>query len=67
MWYMLFGLGLWLLCGYIGVAWFHKYLKEECGCDDADVERRIPKVYILTGPTALAATVLTIRHFRKGE
>ena len=65
MWYMLFGLGLWLLCGYIGVALWHKYMEEEF-----QAKSSISFFHMLTGPCALVASVWTIhktKQEKKGE
>ena len=50
MWYMVVGLGLWILCGCIGVRWLRKDMKKEYGVSDEDFYKKIPPVYILTGP-----------------
>ena len=59
--YMLvIGLGLWILCGYLGVEWFRQYMKKEYEVSDEDFDLSISSFCILTGPTTIVATFATI-------
>ena len=56
MWYMLlFGLGLWLLCGYIGVALWHKYMEKYME-KEFQAKSELPFMYIFLGPAAMLFT-----------
>ena len=62
MWYMLFGLGLWLLCGYIGVAWWYKYIEKEF-----QAKSELPFMYIFLGPAALITTIYVMYFYKDDE